>query len=146
MTKAIWMGVVCAVMALAARSARAETVTTEPYHPIAGDVVTLVVVSPCYCPNYDELTFTRTGNIIDLTTGDLCVSACISDQVGRWNLGALPAGEYTVRRHRAAQPEQLEVIGTFIVAAGPDLPMLSPIAIAALAFALTGLALLALRK
>lgn len=138
----VW-AVVCAVLLTGTAARAADVVTTIPAVPRPGQPITLVIHSECGCPMYTELT--RTGFTIDLATGDGCVSACLP-QTFSWNLGVLPAGEYTVVRHRVSSPGQVVFVTSFLVAPAPDVPTLSPSAIAALALALTALALAALRK
>jgi hypothetical protein len=139
--------VCAAVLFFCAARADAQqiTVTTEPPVPRAGEPVTLIVTSVCSCPDHDYL-FVRNGSTIDIATGDGCRSACISDDVERYNLGVLPPGVYTVRNYRISRPAELTVIGTFAVTEGAPIPTLSEWAMAALVLLLTAAGAVHLRR
>jgi hypothetical protein len=121
------------------------TVTSEPPILRAGEPATLIVTSRCSCPMHDNV-FTRDGFTIDIRRGDGCVSACVSDQVVRYDLGILPAGVYTVRNHSFARPTEFTIIGTFAVAEAPPIPTLSEWAMAALALMLCAAAAIHLHR
>ena len=140
-----FLGVVVFLLLCSVKAEAQVTVTTEPSVPRAGEPVTLIVKSVCSCPDHDYL-FVRNGSTIDIATGDGCVSACINDDIERYNLGVLPAGVYTVRNYRISRPTELNVIGTFAVAEVPPIPTLSFPAIAALALVLSAVALIVLRR
>ena len=123
----------------------ATTITTEPAAPDTDRPVTLVLFTPCTCPGHDTA-FTRNGFVIDIAHGDGCVSACVSDETMRYNLGLLPPGVYTVRHYRISNPAASQVIGTFAVVAQRAIPTLDVKALAALALAFSVISMVALRR
>lgn len=120
------------------------TVTTQPPAPTHLSPVTIVI--PYCCPSYDSSTIIRNGSTFDVRYYPDCLSACLPG-TATFDVGPLPAGTYTVRHFPYDHPEELEVIGSFIVGApGPaTVPTLGGSSLALLALLLVVSALLTLR-
>ena len=119
--------------------AMATTLAIDPPAPTNLTPVTIAVTSNC--PTHGAIS--RNGFVFDIESNYNCI--LLPPITTEYEVGLLPPGTYTVREVDVDDPSSVLVIGTFAVAAVP-IPALDYRGLAALAFALTLTALVALRR
>ena len=128
--------ILIAMLALAAVSASAQTVVqVTPPDPTTADQVRLQFFSPNI---HDFESLSRTGNHFRFDFSQCRITCIVAPVV---SLGTLPAGTYTYAIFIEGRPEGT---GSFAVIAQPDVPALSPPAMAALCAMLLGAGWLAI--
>jgi hypothetical protein len=119
----------------------ATTLTIDPPAPTNLTPVTIAVTSNC--PTHGAIT--QNGFVFDIESNYNCILLPLITT--EYEVGLLPPGTYTVREVDVDNPSSTLVIGTFVVAAATTpIPALDFRGLAALAFALTLVAFVALRR
>lgn len=124
----------------AALDAIATTLTIDPPAPTNLTPVTIAVTSNC--PTHGAIT--QNGFVFDIESNYTCI--LLPQITNEYEVGLLAPGTYTVREVDVDNPSSTLVLGTFAVAAAAPIPALDFRGLAALAFVLTLIALVVLRR
>ena len=124
-----------------ALDAMATTMTIDPPAPTNLTPVTIAVTANC--PTHGAIT--QNGFVFDIESNYNCILLPLITT--EYEVGLLPPGTYTVREVDVDNPSSTLVIGTFVVApAAGSIPALDFRGLAALAWALTLVAFVVLRR